>query len=282
MISLKFHNPYHNGDIHLSRGLIASTKDSFEVSFSHNCSSRLVEDLCKTIREPINPRRRTIEEGPDGSLIVNTWFCQPENRGRNEIHLLNTWKTFKDTSLGRHLKHPRNLIPPAYPGLPPSLKKPSVLLCTNKVESLQCSNLSRKNLYQSIVNLYSSEVDFYVTNRECFDYAEMKNVIFVDDLYPLKSGADDQKQTTNLPEISKLSEACQIIVGGGSGPYEVTKVDKNLLDDNKVFVCHSTRYFDVLWADPFVSARGYWTRDEPFMLYDVLNREIRKVLGKNS
>lgn len=278
--SLKFHNPYHNGDIHLSRGLIKHLKHFFTVTFSHNCSSRLTDDLCETIREPINPRRPTLEGDGGGTILVNTWFCQPENKGRNEIHLLNLWKTFQNTPLGKFLKHPTNLIPPSYPGSSLHLSKPSVLLCTNKVESLQCSNVSKKEIYQSIVDLYSFEVDFYVTNKDCFDYGHMKNVIFVDDLYPLSSGKNDQTQKTNLPEISKLSESCQIIVGGGSGPYEVTKVDTNLLDSEKVFVCHSTRQFDVLWADPFVSARGYWTRDDPYYLYEVLNSNIQKMLAR--
>ncbi len=278
MKKLKFHNPYHNGDIHLSRGLVATLRNYFEVSFAHDCSSRLLDDLCPTIREPIDPRRLPLEEDADGSLLMNTWFCQPQNRGANEIHLLNLWRTFKGSRIGPCLEYPKDLIPPAYPGLPPFLDRRSVLLCTNKVESLQCSNFSRRDLYQSIIDCYFSEVDFYVTNKYFLDYGTLKNVIFLDDLYPLRKGKDDQHHQTNLPEISKLSEVCQIIVGGGSGPYEVTKVDENLLNSKKVFICHSIRHFDVLWADPIAQARGYWTRDDSYLLETILHREIRKLL----
>lgn len=265
-MKLILYNPFHNGDIWLSRGWVdyllkhAQELGIEELEYRHNCSPRLLADLgklkssAKFRQAPFEKQnkedalRSGIWKGKDGAHYVNTWVCQPGNVGRNEITLMNSYYTllpaFKRLLGEKFRPTPVDLIPPIIldqkPSSPLDTEKNNVLFCDNKVESLQCSNIDTKPLCLKLREKYPS-INFILTSE-------------LESIFPLIEG-------TNLPEISWLSENCDIIFGQGSGPYEVTKTTWNLLDHNKIFICNSGRQFDVLWSEPYAEAKGYWTRD---------------------
>ncbi|MCB9806242.1 hypothetical protein H6775_03770 [Candidatus Nomurabacteria bacterium] len=284
---INIYNNHHNGDVHLMRGVINFFKKHAKDSLiaSHKNSSRLTSDLCPT--GPLDSHHN--QSGPlsrfQGPLqIINSWFCQPQNQGMGEISLLNYVNTFMRIFPHAH-KFMQDFIPPKYPGFNKEVDEKiedltrkdfqaqiNILICNEDCESLQHSNQDFSNVYKE-VKAYYPIVKFFFANKR----GNFQSLPGVDLEKELPRTKGQYGPATNLPEISRLSHKMHIIVGGGSGPYEATKVNVNLMNPVKSFVCYSNRHFDVLWADPIALASGIWTKDSGILLQEGLIAAIERL-----
>lgn len=274
-------NPHHNGDVHLSRGLTKYLSEKgHQVSYRHACNEYLTKDLVPSKKGLFSPfLDPCVYDKTSDSLIINTWFCQPKNVRGNEISLNNLYETlrYSEQKIFEGMSR-KDMLPTNYPHeykkyigeFPDS--KIKVLICNNEVKSKQCENIDRNKIWFDYAARFP-EINFFFTNDtwEICRKNKSPNLFYLENfLQPLEDRYGDK---TTLPLISKFSENCNLIVGAGSGPYEMTKVRSNLLDPNKVFVSFSTREFDTLSARPWCLANGIWCPDQDLLSTLIIQTE---------
>jgi hypothetical protein len=265
-----FYNHYHRGDLMTHRGFLIDLKlllPSVKFEYLHFNHPKLTKDL----DIPLVGNPRDIDEKikffkQDNVLYINTWIgAWPDvmklHGGLNMFSLWNQWKeiyqyisnniniviavnknpeyylpsikfnSYDTSAVDQYLKESKN-----------SLK---VLLCNGPPKSKQSFNYNMESFITDLAKTYN-DIHFICTEK--FNTVQ-KNILFTDDIINeqdvCKNRAPWEDRIVNicdLPEISYLSEHCQIIVGKNSGPFVFCETKNNFFDTDKTFIS-----FNVSW-----------------------------------
>lgn len=257
MKKIIFYNNFHNGDVHLSRGLVEIIVNLFpncEYFYSHNNNKGLLKDI-PHIKETDLDNHCDMEKSVsiiDDTIYINTWYGQ---NYRKFLHVGGTTLLTIKLILNHLLRElnkeilvsDHDLLPKVYSE---NIKKPSVsenfnvLICNNNALSGQAINVDLHGMID-VISDNNPNITFYVTDKLNL---HKKNIIYTSDI------------TENFPdlvEISYISTKCKIIVGRSSGPYSFSITDNNLLDEDKTFFALCNDYITGIW-DKNISKCKYY------------------------
>lgn len=254
-----FYNFWHNGDVHLSRGLVKKTIEILknnnichEFEYSHHGSSKVLLDIqnLKQINyypEPLLSRIGSFPFLENNVLYINTWYrsgCYIDRFGMTFDCL---YFIFKDTlaqnfSIDISKENPVS----CYPSIDYSVYdiekirydcihsgyKHIVLICNNNVESSQSHNFSFDNIVCNLSSTYPN-ILFILTNPSGI-VERINNAFFFEDLFPNLRGV------CNLNEISFLANYCKVIIGRASGPFTFCMTTDKVSDISKTLISFST------------------------------------------
>jgi hypothetical protein len=219
MKKIIFYNNFHNGDVHLSRGLIEIIVNLFpncEYFYSHNNNKGLLKDI-PYIKETDLDNHCDMEKSVsiiDDKIYINTWYGQNYRKflqiGGTTLLTIKLISHHLLKELNKEiLVSDQDLLPKVYSE---NIKKPSVsenfnvLICNNNSLSGQAINVDLHSMID-VISDNNPNITFYVTDKLNL---RKKNIIYTSDI------------TENFPdlvEISYISTKCKIIVGRSSGPY---------------------------------------------------------------
>lgn len=266
-----FFNHYHRGDLHTHkefvRQIIREVKD-FEFEYLHFNHPKLTRDLdVPKTGDPSHLDAKTPFYQDEGKLYVNTWigchwdiFC--EHGGINMNSLWYQWeKIFEmiNAYFGTSLKlydekefylptidFDRFNVKSVDEFLEYTKDRKRMLLCNGVPKSGQSFNSNMQEFVEDIAKKHP-EMCFICTDKFS---TTVENVFFTDDIVmdtdiqeKRAPWEDREFNNCDLPEISYLSENCDIIVGKNSGPFVFCETKNNYMDQRKKFLS-----FNVSWG----------------------------------
>jgi hypothetical protein len=253
-----FYNFWHNGDLHLARGLIKRTVEILkenkicnEFEYFHSCNYKTVLDIPGVIQKNSSPNflPNFIGSRPfikDNALYINTWVRSGEYMSKYGLTFDCLYFSFKDClfeHLGIDLSKEDPML--CFPEIDYSkydiskikydcerpVYKNMVLVCNNNVESLQSHNFSFDSILGALSVSHPNSL-FVITNYSSI-VNNLNNVFFFEDLFPNLRGV------CNLNEISYFANYCKVIVGRASGPFTFCFTKDKLFDSKKSFISFS-------------------------------------------
>jgi len=258
---VSFFNLCHNGDIHISRGLVRETARICEsrgipCEYYHINDPSLLADIPyikyagRNCGMPIDYKSALI----GNTLFINTWYCSdPENYKKYSMTFDNLYYTFKDSV--KFLEIDLETIPviDLFPSIDFSyfeISKAKEWLNSHSNKRVFISNgnalsgQSNNFPFAGILNRLAREnsnIDFLVTNQEPGIEA-LPNLHLTSNII--------QKNGCDLNENSFVATNCDLIIGRCSGPYSFAMTRETYFDNPKTFLAFTTLpRFLVVWTD---------------------------------
>jgi hypothetical protein len=272
-MDISFFNPFHNGDLFVSKEFIRQISDEHKIfSYYHNNHEKVLKDLeieYKKIDFNI-PRKKLIPESIEkkSEILYNTWFGAYklffDNRGINFYSMAKVFShIFNKINLeiGSALK-----IQDLYNYVPyidtkffdnnntdiwlsSRLERKKILISNGPVHSKQSFNDNFSEIIK-ILSITYQNIDFICTHK--IEGLESDNIFYTSDIIKDSNGCD-------LNEISYLSEKCSLIIGKNSGPYIFTITRNNLYQTSKTFIQFNHLETDSLFYRMDFPAKYIWS-----------------------
>lgn len=287
---VSFMNLCHNGDIHISRGLVRETAKICE-SRGIACDYYHINDPCLLADIPYVKYAgqgcelpQDYKSAPRGdTLFINTWYCSdPENYSKYSMTFDNLYYTFKDAlkfldiaietipvlDLFPSIDFAYFEIAKAKEWLECHIKK-RVFVANGHALSGQSHNFS----FGDILNRLAADnpnIDFLITNSDP-KLGRLANTHLTSNII-LKNGCD-------LNENAYLAANCDLIIGRCSGPYSFAMTRETYFENPKTFLAFTTlaRYL-VVWTDaltPPVQAKFFeFDCQEPEMVFRSISEHL--------
>ena len=257
MKKITFFNCFNNGDIHLSRGLVARIVGRFrelnsdvQFSYAHNRHPELLNDIPGLSWEPIdNSKIKSEHLGmfvSDGTLYINTWYGQQNFKYMNE-HLITfdcLYYVFNDVCQ-KLWQNDLSSLSPCFRDFFPEIdykqyfihnvdkwlstntgKK--ILIANGPALSGQATNFDMMPMVNALADKYR-DYSFILTERS--GEQSTKNVFYSNEIIG--------KSYCDLNENAYISTHCDVIVGRASGVFSFSLTRQNLFERNPHFVCFS-------------------------------------------
>lgn len=264
---LIFYNPYHNGDLHLSRAFVEffiKNKTAKEYIYCHNQNPEVLRHVKHLNFYPLKDALIQNEQLPgtfidrpelnlSNSLFLNTWIGQQNKKFYNPYNgctLQGNYELYKSHiktfNLDLQLEEIDKYIPQIklrnqriqqyfkflYPGK-------CVFISNGYVHSGQAYNFDFDPIIDQLSNDYPDYL-FVLTNR--FNLEEKDNLIYTRKIHG-KLGFD-------MNENSYISKYCKFIIGRSSGSFVFSIVKENWLDPEKVIIGFGHSESDAFWYKP--------------------------------
>lgn len=249
-----FFNYYHNGDIHVSRGLVRHVMNkvrqlnpSVEFAYGHNNSPDLLSDIDGLSFDPLalsiirNDHAGILPAGD--TLYFNTWYAQQQFRYMNRyaITMDSLYSAFDDgcrsiwgfsledisqnpadffptIDYNRfYIEHARNWIN-NHPG-----KK--IFVSNGAALSDQAHYFSLTNIIDTVSKNHPDKI-FILSNND--GHPGSQNIIHSSDI--IKKGSND------LNENSYIASQCDVIIGKASGAFSFSITKENCFHKNIKFL----------------------------------------------
>lgn len=256
-MTIFFFNPCRNGDIHVSRTYIMDimrklpNNEYYYIQNANYTSGFILKDipnlkLSYNINN-LDPNISILNIG--NTLYINTWYGQSNFKYFNESYSKN-----KADDCSFYILY--NIFIDVYKYLDISIESfeyyfpiinyeninfskidaflsnytydKNILICNNNVFSGQSVNFSFDAVVDYISDKYKN-YSFILTN---YSNINKSNIYYTNDIINISS---------DLNEISYLSNYCDIIVGRGSGPYTFSITNVNLLNPDKTFISFTNK-----------------------------------------
>jgi hypothetical protein len=271
MAKIIFFNHYHRGDLLTHKEFIRQLKEELpnvEFEYMHFNHPKLTRDLdIPKVGQPDNLDPKSPFYQDEETLYVNTWigchwdiFC--EQGGINMNSLWYSWNSMLDTineffNTDIKLREEKESYLPSidfskfntksiddFLSYVKDIRK--VLVCNGAPKSGQSFNSNMQEFLEPLADKFKS-VCFICTEKFKTD---CKNIYFTDDII-LDTDVEEKRapwedrelNNCDLPEISYLSEHCDLIVGKNSGPFVFCETKNNYMNPNKKFLS-----FNVSWG----------------------------------
>lgn len=253
--NIYFVNHFHNGDLHLSRGLVRFMKEKFpqfKYHYAHQCDAKVIKDLGM---QHVNKRNIPMFKDRFGSnlvgdkLYLNTWYAAHGNKYFNAwgivfdvlYYLFDDYlKAHFNTNFDELKVDPKDLMPSIdfskyeTSNVDNFFKdkkyKKYIMFCNCNSLSGQAANFSFAPAIKYFSKIYPNYGIIYTNTDKTI--ANASNVYSVSKIIG-NIGND-------LNECSYISEKCDFIVGKSSGPYTFAMTKKNMLESNKTMISFSS------------------------------------------
>jgi hypothetical protein len=283
---IHFFNDWHNGDIHLSRGIIKNVIQHYPEAicfFHHKHGNKSLQDLPVIYSEEIidYPDIVTII---DDKLYINTWMgkflpngkqlcswgCNCESNKQLLNHILEVlgknkflineldlipfidFSKFDIKNINDFLKNNTN-------------KK--ILICNGDTMSGQSYNFSFAPYVMNLAIQYEN-INFILTQKENI---VKNNIFYTDDII--------KQPKSDLNEIAFLALNCDIVIGRGSGPFVCSQIFESLTDENKTFISFSNKRFESFLTEKTKCNKVWSNNYSPENIMNVLITELNKLEG---
>lgn len=286
-----FFNPYHNGDIHLSRefvkDIIKKIKNKKYYYEHHNCWSLTADIVDLEFREPsffgLSQNENIIYLY--NKCYINTWVATNNYRYHKEgggCKLSSLYNKFSD--IYKHLQididKPSSYIPDIdftkiknidhiNDYFLNTCKENNIFISNGDVRSQQAHNF---NFNEIVVRLSKKNKNkfFFLTKKNDFLLKNVdKNVIFTEDLSILNH--------SDLLQNAYISTKCNYIIGRSSGPYEFSKIKDNLLDQNKTYICFNKNKVEGEWKEEYIFCKSFnYEEQEIEKIYLIIDQHINR------
>lgn len=258
MKKVVFFNHWHNGDVHVSRGIIRQimnkihrTDPSVVFEYSHRNSPGLLSDIVNLGHNShdvnwLDPHSDVT--WIDDTVYINTWYDQQHQKYARQWGILTIdalYVALNDAcqriwgfALPNCSEHLIDFFPiidyskfeialastwlQHHPG-----KK--VLIENGNALSNQAHNFAMAPIIIDLANKHPDKT-FILSQRENVDVPS--NVVYTSDIIQKREGSD-------LNEISFLSTHCDLIVGRASGVFTFSLVKENLFERSIKMLCFS-------------------------------------------
>ena len=252
-----FFNHFHNGDIHVSRGIIRLIIDKIKTMhnnatfyYSHRNHSGLLKDIpqllfdASLINNIKNEHINLYQYGND--IYINTWYAQQHFKHMNNYGISfdtlyqalneNCEKqfNFKLLDIEKDIKKFFPIIDYSYY----EINKATEWLNQNNTKKIfvsngltlsgQAHNFNLTNIIEQIA-IKHPHITFILSNKE--NQTKASNIIYSVDIIK-KSGND-------LNENAFISEHCDMIIGRASGTFTFALTQNNLFNRDIKILCFS-------------------------------------------
>jgi hypothetical protein len=272
MYKIVFFNHYHRGDIFTHREFIRHLTiqlPNVEFLYLHFNHPKLTRDLgipCIGTPNHLDHHTKFYIDEDKKILYVNTWggcdaSIMNKNKGLNLHSLYDQWHeifSFISNKLNQDIfvyADKEDYLPTIdftyfdvtqidqY--LQSTVGKKRVLICNGAPKSGQSFLYNMESFIKEAADNFPI-IDFICTQK--FEKTQ-SNILFTDDLIGDTEAVDKrapwEDKTLNicdLPEISYLSEHCDLIVGKNSGPSTFCETHANYMNPNKHFISYVVRW----------------------------------------
>lgn len=257
MKKVVFFNHWHNGDVHVSRGIVRQIMNkvfqqdpSIEFYYTHRNASDLLLDIPDlkfdaNLINNINPHDNIIIQ--DDTVYINTWYDQQHQKYARQYGILTIDALYAalDESCKKvwsfSLQNISTNVKDFFPVIDYSkfyIEKVECWLHQNRgikvlVENGNGNSNQAYNfpLIPIIINIAKKNpnITFILSQKE--DINLPNNVLFTSDII--------QKFGNDLNEISFLSTHCDMIIGKASGVFSFTITRDNLFERKVKLLCFS-------------------------------------------
>ena len=275
MTKIAFFNFFHNGDVHVSRGLIRQVmKKVNEIdpavtfSYAHRNPANLLSDISGLGFEPgllnyTGGEHNNLNRYGD-TIFFNTWYAQQHFKYMNRygISFDTLYAAFDDScknlwnfSLSDISENPSDFFPiidyskfeigTASEWLKNNTGK-KILVENGLAHSDQAHNFPMTPIIIRLAQKYP-EMTFILTSPD--NVALPSNVIYSDNIIKKYIRSD-------LNEISFLSTHCDMVIGRASGVFSFTLTQENLFQRNMKYLCFSNlvpNRSDKFWLNDLLS-----------------------------
>jgi hypothetical protein len=248
-MKITFFNHYHNGDVHLSRGIIRKIINkvhqldpSVKFSYSHPNPSNLLFDIAKLDYDTLslnklNPKNSIIKT--NDTIYINTWYDQQDQKYAKKYGILTIDALYGalDDSCnqiwGFKLSEISNDLKDFFPVIDYSIfdieeiqfwlhnhQNKKILIENGHSQSGQSVNFDMTSVAIKLAKQHPNII-FILSQKTNIPLPD--NIIFSSDLIKKKDGSD-------LNEISFLSTHCNMIIGRCSGVFSFSMVKENLFE----------------------------------------------------
>jgi len=256
MSRIVFFNHFHNGDLHISRGIVSKIIDKVrqidpttQFSYAHVNDRGLVSDISNLSFDPIS--MRTIDQFENlqtrgNATYINTWYAQQHHKYMNRHGMTidclyealdDTCKTHWNFSLSDISSDLSSFYPSidyskfyiqnvkdwlvAYP-------QQKVFVSNGLAMSGQAVNFQMTPIIAELAKRHSEKI-FILSNDEG-NFPLPSNVFYSKDIIKKQSGSD-------LNENSFITTFCDLIIGRASGAFSYAWTRQNMIERNTKFLC---------------------------------------------
>jgi len=281
---IHFINDWHNGDIHMSRGIIKNIMRLYpdaDYFYHHKHGKKSLQDIPGTyLNDSVN--YSDIITIVDNKLYINTWMGQFLPNGKqlcswgcncnSNKELLNYILTVLNKNIP--LVNELDLIPHIdfskfdIKNIDIFLKNNTnkkILICNGETLSGQSYNFSFTPFIINLAIKYEN-INFILTQKENLIKS---NIFYTDDII--------KQDRSDLNEISYLSSFCPIVVGRGSGPFVSSQIYETLIDQNKTFISFSNKRFESFLTEK-TGCKKIWSNNySPDNILNIIDSELNKL-----
>lgn len=270
MNSINLYNHWHYGDIFLSRMIVRSLSEHFNIVFHHNLKDGLFDDMTN-IKESIGiPKNYLIQSTDLSNFIVNTWIGQ-----RNMFYLKSNF--LEGCSFNNYIKLIKDVL--NYYDIP--LRDPDFYLPRINYEKLK--NFSDiKNNFINLTNKFDKTVlisNGDVLSKQSYNFDFSPIIYYLSLKYPNYLFLTTKKNeinnhniyytsdlTNKIPDllyISFFSTMSEVCIGRASGPYTFFMTYDNIMNSNKTIISFNNKKpegyfyddikFNFIWSNDYSS-----------------------------
>lgn len=257
-----FYNYFHNGDLHVSRGLVKEVAKQclakgIPCYYYHNYSPEILSDIPGVVfSQDQFCSGFTPTHIKDDTLYLNTWYGSNQNVFNGHGLTFDTlYLSFKEAvkclpinlesvapiDMFPNIEYDKFFIQPAKNWLSSNSRR-KVFISNGVPLSGQSSEFEFARIINRLADHYPN-IDFLVSNEE--KGLQKKPNVFLTRNIIQKTGCD-------LNENSYLSTFCDTIIGKFSGTYTYAMTKENYWDNPKKFIVYTIPTVDkVEWAYAF-------------------------------
>lgn len=271
MKKVTFFNHFHNGDIHISRGIVKRIMEKVsqidpdtEFSYAHSNDLNLISDVPNLRSERLNGGM--IDQfanlvNINGSTYISTWYAQQRHKYMNVYGMTIDclYAAFDDTcknhwgfSLSDISTNPYDFYPTIdyskfeitnaqtwlhnYP-------QKKIFVSNGNSLSGQAVNFPMAPIIEGVARRNPEKI-FILSNRD--SNINLPNVFYSADIIKKSAGSD-------LNENSFLTLHCDVIIGRASGAFSFAWTQQNMFDRKAKFVCFCSPGVVIYPPHPFWS-----------------------------
>lgn len=290
--TIYYFNLFGNGDLHYSREFVKDfiSKIPIKSFYTHKKCPHILRDVLVEYSSNMPSAQSHPNEAgffiENDILFCGTWIGQHHYKWCNSTGCCNIknnhnmYSSFANI-LNINLKDEIEYIPTIdyskydTDNIKIKLDK-NILISNGMCMSGQAINFDMNPIITNLALKYPS-CYFYVTHMFPTD---LKNIIDCNEII-------QEKNKSNLNEISYISTLCDIIVGRGSGPFCFTHVKENLYNKNKTYISTGNTEREINWVTMSdygleEHAKQLWVgsyQDTPIKLYELIDKEINEKFG---
>lgn len=262
-----FFNFYHNGDLHVSRGLVSEvarqcSQKNIVCEYFHQNNPEVLADIPHVHYTSNNYGLRNIEPShvEGDTLYLNTWYGSNKDIFNGiGVSFDTLYRNFLESTKPLGIKFdqvdPIDMFPfityekykieHAKGWLEGRANRKKVFISNGQVLSGQFPNFAFSPVIKKLARRYP-DIDFLISNNESH-LPTLPNVHLTKDI--IKKGGVD------LNENSYLASHCDVIVGRFSGTYTFSMTRQNYWNPNKTFVVFTIPTVDSwIWTYKFTPA----------------------------
>ena len=255
MTKLCFFNFYHNGDLYHSKPFVREVIKHLgkeKVLYAHNKDHRVIQDLdIQSVRlQGLSDKIKIFKPKDPDMMFVNTWIGSYFDKYTGECTLNFNMKMWTDIYNDINTTFKKKMVlSPVEKYLPyvdyskydmnstlaylEQNKQKKVMFCNGRALAGQCDYNGDMGEIIRPLALRNLDKTFIVTHQINHD---QPNIISTSQI--------TQIPQCDLPQISYLARACDLIVGRNSGPFCFASTGESLNDPSKTFYAFGTRDTD--------------------------------------